>query len=114
MNKRLNGIRVKAIEIREKLSYANPDEQKKIAKLDKIIRGTVLVKWMHLFACIAFIVIAAVFMYLVYPDAKAMALILSFALGGYLICLFGVLIQMKMFDHAIGKVRSALETQRAA
>lgn len=111
MNKKLDKIRARAIEAREKLSYANADDQGTIAKLDKIIRGAVLVKWMHLFAAISFIVFAAVFTYLVYPDAKFMILMLGFAAGGYAISWIGIVIQMKLYNRTIGKVRSALKTR---
>lgn len=106
MNKKLDQIRASAIEIREQLSYAKPDDQKKIAKLDKIIRGAVIVKWMHLLAVVFFIVYTAVFIYLMYPDAKAMFLTSSFAAAGYAISWIGIVIQIKIYNHTIGKVQS--------
>jgi hypothetical protein len=110
MSNKFDSIRAKAIEAREKLSYANAGDQRTIAKLDKIIRGAMLVKWMHLLAVIFFIVFALFFMYLMYPDAKAMLLMLSFAAGGYAISWVGIVIQIKLYNHTIGKVQSALET----
>ncbi len=112
MNKKLDKIRAEAIEVREKLSYANPGDRKHIGKLDKIIRGAVLVGWIHLLASIFFIIFAVVFLYLTYPDAKFMAVILGFAVGGYAISWFGIMIQMKLFDRTIGKVRSALAIEK--
>lgn len=106
MNRKLDRIRANAIGIREQLSCANPDDQRKIAKLDKIIRGAVLIKWMHLLAVIFFIVFAAVFICLMYPDAKDMLLVSSFAAAGYAISWMGIVIQIKIYSHAIGKVQS--------
>lgn len=111
MNKKLDKIRAKAIETREKLSFANVDDRKMIAKLDKIIRGAVLVKWMHLFSAVTFIVFAAVFMYLVYPDTKFMLLMAGFAAGGYAISWIGIVVQIKLYNRTIGKIRSALKTE---
>jgi VIT1/CCC1 family predicted Fe2+/Mn2+ transporter len=111
MKKRLDKIRAAAIETREKLSYANADDRKAIAKLDRVILGAVLVKWIHLFAAVSFAVLAAVFMYLVYPDAKFMLLMLSFAAVGYAVSWLGIVIQMKLYDHTIDKVRAALEAE---
>ena len=110
MNKRLDAIRARAIEIREKLSYANSNEQKNIAMLEKIIRGAVLVKWMHLLAGIFFLCFAALFMYLMYPDAKAMVLMLGFAAGGYIVSQLGIMIQIKLYDRSIYKAQSTLNT----
>lgn len=55
MNKKLQAIRTRAIKIRETLSYEKTEDRKKIAKLDRIIRGAVYIKWMHLFAAVFFI-----------------------------------------------------------
>jgi hypothetical protein len=109
MNKKLISIREKAIKIREKLSYEKTDDQRHIGKLDKIIRGTVLVKWMHLFAVVFFLIFAAFFTYLVYPDAKFMILMLSFAVGGYAVSLLGVIIQIKLYERTINKIQLLLE-----
>jgi hypothetical protein len=109
MNKKLISIREKAIKVREKLSYEKADDQRHIGKLDKIIRGTVLVKWMHLFAAVFFLIFAAFFTYLVYPDAKFMILMLSFAAGGYAVSLLGVIIQMKLYERTINKIQLVLE-----
>jgi threonine/homoserine/homoserine lactone efflux protein len=111
MNKKLEEIRSKAIEAREKLSYANTGDQRTIARLDKIIRGAVLVKWMHRFAALFFIVFAAAFTYLTYPDARIMLLMLGIAAVGYAVCWIGIVVQMKIYAHTIGKARSALETR---
>lgn len=94
MNKKLNRIRQEAIKVREKLSYEKTDDQRHIGKLDKIIRGTVLVKWMYVLAGLFFLIFAAFFTYLVYPDAKFMILMLSFAVGGYAVSLLGVFIHL--------------------
>ena len=110
MNKRLDAIRTRAIEIREKLSYSNPDEQKNIAMIEKIIRGAVLVKWMHLLAGIFFFFFAVIFTYLMYPDAKAMVLMLGFAAGGYIVSRLGIMIQIKLYDRSIYKAQSTLST----
>jgi hypothetical protein len=111
MKKRLDKIRAEAIQTREKLSYANADDQKAIAKLDRVILGAVLVKWIHLFAAVSFAVLAAVFMYMVYPEAKIMLLMLSFAAVGYAVSWLGIVIQMRLYSHTIGKVRAALEAE---
>jgi hypothetical protein len=108
MKQKLARIREAAIEAREKLSYSNTADPNMIAKLDKIIRGAVLVKWMHHIAACFFIVFAAVFISLVYPDAKSMMLIAGFAMAGYAISRFGVAIQLKLYDRTIGKVRSTV------
>ena len=106
MNKKLDKIRTRAIGLREKLSYANVGDQPAIAKLDKIIRGAVLVKWIHFFAAVSFIIYAAVFTYLVYPDAQSMLLMLGIAACGYTISFLGIVIQMNLYNRTIGKVRS--------
>ncbi len=110
MNQKLKSIRGKAIKAREKLSYANAGDQRAIVKLDKIIRGTVLVKWMHLIAVIFFIVFTVFFIFLMYPDIKMMLLILGFAAGGYFISWIGVVIQMKLYTQTIDKAQSSLQT----
>lgn len=110
MVKKLNAIRAKAIEARERLTSADVGDQSLIVKLDRIILGTVLVKWMHRFAAVFFIVFAAVFISLVYPDPKFMTLMAGFAAGGYAICLLGVVVQMKLYNRTIGKVRATLKT----
>jgi hypothetical protein len=110
MNKKLDKIRTTAIGLREKLSYANAGDQPAIAKLDKIIRGAVLVKWMHLFAVVSFIIYAAVFTYLVYPDAQSMLLMLGIAACGYTISFLGIVIQIKLYKRSIGKVRAVLKS----
>lgn len=111
MNRKLSEIKKKAIQARENLTYGKIDDQRYIGKLDKIIRGAVLVKWMHRIACIFFITFAAFFMYMVYPQAKAMMLMLGFATGGYGVSLLGIIIQMKLYERTIGKVQSALQIQ---
>lgn len=111
MNRKLKTIRTKAIEAREKLSYADGDDQRMIGKLDKIIRGAVLVKWMHLFAAVFFCIFALFFLYLMYPDANAMMLIAGFATVGYAVCWLGVLIQIRIYNHTIGKVQSYRQTE---
>ena len=111
MNQNLETIRIRAIAAREKLSYANGDDQRIIARLDKIIRGAVLVKWMHLFAALFFCIFALFFLYLMYPDAEAMMLIAGFAAGGYAVCWIGVLVQIKIYSHAIAKVQPDFQTE---
>lgn len=106
MRKRLNSIKENAINEREKLSYYQTDNQRHIGKLDKIIRGTVLVKWLHLFAGIFFLIFAIFFTSMVYPDTKFMIVMLGFALGGYGVSLLGVIIQMRLYERAISKVQS--------
>ena len=114
MNKKLDKIRTTAIGLREMLSYANTCDQPAIAKLDKIIRGAVLVKWMHLFAVVSFIIFAAVFAYLVYPEFQFMLLMLGIAAGGYAISLLGIAVQIKLYNRTIGKVRSVLKSQHGS
>jgi hypothetical protein len=109
MNQKLDKIRTTAIGLREKLSYANAGDQPAIAKLDKIIRGAVLVKWMHLFAVVSFIAFAAVFIFLMYPDVQSMLLMLGIAACGYTISFLGIVVQMKLYNRTIGKVRSVLK-----
>ncbi len=112
MNKRFDKIRAEAIEVREKLSYANPDDQSHIEKLDKIIRGAVLFKWIHLLASFFFIIFAASFLYFTYPDIKFMMVISGLAAGGYAISWFGMIVQLKLFERTIGKVRSAWDIEK--
>lgn len=109
MKKKLDKIRAAAIQTREKLSYDNTDDRKAIAKLDRVILGAVLVKWIQLFAAVSFAVLAAVFMYLVYPDVKIMLLMLGFAAVGYAVSWLGIVIQIKLYNHTIDKVRAALK-----
>jgi hypothetical protein len=108
MNKKLQATRTRAIKIRETLSYETTEDQKKIAKLDKIIRGTVMVKWMHLIAAVFFIAFALVFMFLMYPDVKAMMIMAGMAACGYAVSWLGVFIQIKMYDHTIGRMGAGL------
>lgn len=108
MNKKLQATRTRAIKIRETLSYKRTEDQKKIAKLDRIIRGTVYVKWMHLFAAVFFIAFALVLMFLTYPDVKAMIFILGITACGYTVSWLSVLIQIKMYDHTIDKMGAGM------
>ena len=108
MNKKLGAIREQAIKVREELSYNNSDEQRYIGQLDKIIRGTVLVKWMHLIAGIFFAVFTSVFTCLVYPEAEIMMIMLAFGVVGYGVTLLGVMIQIKLYERTIGRVQSVL------
>ncbi len=111
MNKKLKGIREQAIKVREKLSYNKADEQRYIGQLDKIIRGTVLVKWMHLIAGIFFVVFTAIFTCLVYPKAQIMMIMLGFGVVGYGVTLLGVIIQIKLYERTIGKLTVLVASQ---
>jgi len=108
VNKKLGAIREQAIKVREKLSYNKAEEQRYIGQLDRIIRGTVLVKWMHILAGIFFAAFTATFTCLVYPEAQIMMVMLAFGVGGYGVTLLGVIIQIKLYERTIGKVQSVL------
>lgn len=108
MNKKLQAIRTRAIKIRETLSYEKTEDQKKIAKLDNIIRGTVYVKKMYLIAAVFFVAFTLVFLFLMYPDVKAMMVMLGFGVGGYAFSWFVIFVQTKIYDHAIGKMGAGI------
>ena len=95
--------------IREKLSYANTEHHKAITSMDKIIRGAVLMKWMYLLATIFFIIFGAYFLFMVYPEIQFMLVILGFLIGGYAITFFGSMVQIKIFNRTIEKVRLTLK-----
>ena len=59
---------------------------------------------MHLIAAVFFIAYALVFMFQMYPNAKAMMIMLGMAVCGYAFSWFGVFIQIKIYDHTIGKM----------
>lgn len=108
MNKKLGTIREQAIKVREKLSYDHENEQRYIGQLDKITRGTALVKWMHIIAGIFFAAFTAIFTYLVYPEYQIIMIILAFGVMGYGVTLLGIIIQIKLYERTIGKAQTAL------
>ena len=110
MNKKLNSIREKAIQARENLSFEKADDQSHIVKLNKIIRGTVLVKWMHFFAGVFYLIFAVFFTHMVYPEVKMMIILLGFAVGGYAVTLLGVVIQIKLYERTIHTIAQASES----
>ncbi len=112
--KKLNEARTKAIELREKLSYANLEDQKHIIKLDKIVRGAVLVKRMHIFAAVFCIIFTAFFLYFMYPNAIGIMIILGLAGGCYALILAGIILQIKLYNHTIKKIKSAIAFEKVA
>lgn len=110
MNKKLKDLKEKAIRIREGLTYDKKNERCHIGKLDKIIRGTVLVKWMHLFSAIFFFIFATFFTIMMYPEVRMIILMLGFAAVGYAISLLGVIIQMKLYERTVNKIQLVLKS----
>lgn len=110
MNKKLNSIRERAIQARENLSSEKADDLGHIVKLNKIIRGTVLVKWMHFFAVVFYLIFAGFFTHMVYPEVKMMIILLGFAAGGYAVTLLGVVIQIKLYERTIHTIAQASES----
>jgi len=106
MKQRLDTIRENAIAVRECLNEGLSDHQGYIFKLDRIIRGTKFVKWLHRLASIFFSLFAVFFVSLLYPSVKAMLIMLGIAVCGYGITLLSIFIQMKLYDRTIFKVES--------
>lgn len=107
MKKKLNAIREKAIKVRESLTYDKADDRSHIGKIDRIIRGTVIAKWLYLLASIFFPIYAVFFTYMMYPKVKFIIIELAFAVGGYAVCLIGGAVQIKLYERTIAKVQSA-------
>jgi hypothetical protein len=107
MNKKLNSIRKKAIQVKENLTFGKTDDQSRIVKLNRIIRGTVLVKWMHFFAAVFYLIFAAFFTHMVYPEVKMMLILLGFAAGGYTVTLLVIVIQIKLYERTIHAIVQA-------
>lgn len=95
--------------MREELTAQDIDQHVAITKLDKIIRGTVLVEWLHRLAVAFFILFTAIFLYLLYPDAKAMVVTSAIAACGYVVSLIGVFIQLKLYHYTVGKIGATVE-----
>jgi len=113
MKQRLNSIRDNAITVREGLSGDHADNRRLALQLDRIIRGTNYVQWMHRIAIVFFVLFAAFFVTMVYPSTTHMLTILGFAVGGYVVCLLGILFQMKLYERTIAKAKSLPQQQTA-
>ncbi len=106
MKERLNTIRENAMAVRECLSDGLVDHQDYIYKLDRIIRGTIFVKWLHRIAVVFFVLFAVFFAALLYPSVKSMLIMLGIAVCGYGISLASIFVQMKLYERTIFKIES--------
>ncbi len=106
MKERLSTIRENAIAVRECLSDGLADHQDYIFKLERIIRGTRFVKWLHRLAAIFFILFAVFFVSLLYPSVQSMLIMLGIAVCGYGVSLLSILVQMKLYERTIFKIES--------
>jgi uncharacterized membrane protein len=110
MKKRLDDIKSKAIKLREKLSYNNPEQKEHITKMDRIIRGTSYVKWMLMISLalsIAYLIASIIFFY---PKIEFMLAFSGIAVICFAVCLSSVAIQAKLYDRTINKTQELLDS----
>lgn len=103
---KLENVRKAAISVRERMISTNDGDKRTFAKIDKIIRGAVYVKYMHRLAMIFFIVWAIVFLYLMYPDATGMIIPAVGCAIAYAVCFTGILIQIQIYRRTIKKAQA--------
>lgn len=99
-------IRQAAIDVREELIRTNGGNKRILSKIEKIIRVAVYLKWMHRLAMLFFMVWAAAFLYLMYPDAKGMIFISIICALGYVVSLTFISIQIKRYRNTIKKAHA--------
>ena len=106
MKERLNTIRKNAIAAKEGLSEGLAGHEGYIFKLDRIIRGTRFVIWLHRLAASFFVLFAVFFVAMLYPSVKSMLIMLGIAVCGYGVSLGSIFVQMKLYERTIFKVES--------